>query len=336
VTILGLCLVFSRVLGDWLQLSWSRDLFSHLPLIPGITVYLIATHKTASGEGWRFGRARGKGSGLPDTGLAGAQSSLVSRSDAVGDCPSSEDAARPAAIVCPVSPVIRSPWWSTAVCIPLLLGGIIVIVGWRISMEHWSAPDRIAYWMTAFVCWLIGALVLFLGPGLAWKHQFALWFLFFMVPFPDGVVDGIEVFFQHTSAWAARGMLALGGMTMLVEGLSFQLPGITLVVAQECSGIRSSLVLFIVSLVAGHLFLRSPWKRAGLALFVIPLAIVRNGFRIFTIAMLCVHVGPEMIHSTIHRKGGPLFFIVSLVPFFAVLLWLRKTEPKAGGNEGKL
>jgi hypothetical protein len=35
-----------------------------------------------------------------------------------------------------------------------------------------------------------------------------------------------------------------------------------------------------------------------------------------------------MIHSWIHRQGGPVFFALSLIPFFLVLIWLRKTESK--------
>lgn len=44
------------------------------------------------------------------------------------------------------------------------------------------------------------------------------------------------------------------------------------------------------------------------------------------IGLLCVHVGPQMIHSLIHRRGGPLFFVVSLVPLLLVLWLLRKGD----------
>jgi hypothetical protein len=60
--------------------------------------------------------------------------------------------------------------------------------------------------------------------------------------------------------------------------------------------------------------------------FVIPLGILRNGFRVFVIGMLCVHVGPRMIDSVIHHRGGPLFFALSLVPLFLLLWWLRRGE----------
>jgi exosortase/archaeosortase family protein len=97
-------------------------------------------------------------------------------------------------------------------------------------------------------------------------------------------------------------------------------------VAPQCSGIHSSVALFIISLLAGYLFLRLRWKRATLALAVIPLALLRNGFRVFTIGQLCVHVGPEMINSNLHRHGGPLFFVLSLVPFFLLLFFLMKSD----------
>ena len=59
---------------------------------------------------------------------------------------------------------------------------------------------------------------------------------------------------------------------------------------------------------------------------VIPLGILRNGLRILFIGLLCVHVGPEMIHSVFHRRGGPPFFVLSLIPLFVLLWWLRRGE----------
>jgi exosortase/archaeosortase family protein len=82
----------------------------------------------------------------------------------------------------------------------------------------------------------------------------------------------------------------------------------------------------LTSILAGNLFLKTPWRRFALVAFVIPLAILRNGFRILVIALLCVNVGPQMIHSVIHRRGGPLFFALSLIPLLLLLWWLRRSE----------
>jgi hypothetical protein len=42
-----------------------------------------------------------------------------------------------------------------------------------------------------------------------------------------------------------------------------------------------------------------------------------------------VHIGPQMINSYIHRHGGPIFFILSLVPFLLLLLLLSKSDLSA-------
>jgi exosortase/archaeosortase family protein len=77
------------------------------------------------------------------------------------------------------------------------------------------------------------------------------------------------------------------------------------------------------------MFFQCKRYRLILALAVIPIAIIRNALRIFTIAMLCVHVDPGMIDSVIHRRGGPLFFALSLVPFFVLLIFLYRRERKS-------
>ena len=61
---------------------------------------------------------------------------------------------------------------------------------------------------------------------------------------------------------------------------------------------------------------------------VIPLAILRNAFRIFSLAWLSVEVNPNIIDSALHHRGGPIFFALSLIPFFLLLLLFRKLEKK--------
>jgi exosortase/archaeosortase family protein len=124
----------------------------------------------------------------------------------------------------------------------------------------------------------------------------------------------------------ANVLFHLSGTPILRAGAVFQLPNITIEVAQECSGIRSSWVLLMTSILAANLFLKTPWRRFALVAFVIPLAILRNGFRILVIGLLCVHRGPQMIHSPIHSRGGPVFFALSLIPFLFVLWLLRKGD----------
>ncbi len=196
------------------------------------------------------------------------------------------------------------------------------------SLQPLSENDYLGLMTLSFLCLLIAGGFLFLGRKSLAAAAFPLAFLFFLIPMPDAMADGLETASKLASAEAASLFFSLSGTPFLRQGTIFQLPDITIRVAQECSGIRSSWILFITSLIASNLFLRAPWRRAVLVAFVIPLGILRNGFRILVIGLLCVHLGPQMIHSAIHHRGGPLFFAISLVPLFILIWWLRRMEEK--------
>ena len=144
---------------------------------------------------------------------------------------------------------------------------------------------------------------------------------------PGSWLDNIDTFFQYTSAATAEAFYQVAREPVLRDGLSLQLSGFGLRVAPECSGIHSTLVLFMTSFLADYCSWPSLWTRAVLVLAVIPLAILRNGFRVFAVGLsCCVHVSPEMIRSPIHHHGGPILFALSLIPFFLLLFFLRKRD----------
>jgi exosortase C (VPDSG-CTERM-specific) len=219
----------------------------------------------------------------------------------------------------------------------LTAGAVMVIAYWLVLRPRLKlvADDYLAVMMVSFLLFFFGVCRLFLGREILRAAAFPLGFLVFMVPIPAFLIRGIDVFLQYGSAAVAWGFFKLSGTPFFENGLVFQLPGISIQIAPECSGIHSSLVLFITSLLASYVFLRTPWKRAVFILAVIPLGIVRNGFRVFTIGELCVHLGPQMINSPIHRKGGPIFFVLSLIPLFILLVVLQKSERASGKSKPK-
>jgi exosortase C (VPDSG-CTERM-specific) len=186
--------------------------------------------------------------------------------------------------------------------------------------------DRIVLLTLSFLCCLAAGGFFFFGRPWMRAAAFPLAYLIFMVPMPDAMADALEIASKSAAAEVANVLFHISGTPFLRAGPVFQLPNITIEVAQECSGIRSSWVLFITSILAANLFLKTPWRRFALVAFVIPLGILRNGFRILVIGLLCVNVGPQMIHSIIHRRGGPVFFVLSLVPFLLMLWWLRRGD----------
>jgi exosortase C (VPDSG-CTERM-specific) len=270
-----LILCFSRPLYDLVRFALQSDLYSHIVLVPCISLYLVWVKRKT----------------LP---------------------PSSDPDHRLASL--------------------FLLFGLAALGGYWFAIfsgAELAREDSLALTTLSFVLFFGGVCGLFLGRSLLRTIFFPLGFLAFMIPLPVFFTDWIENFLQHGSAAAAYALFKLFGTPVFYHDLIFQLPGISLQVAPECSGIHSSLALFITSLLAGYFFLPEPWKRAVLALAVIPLGLLRNGLRVFIIGELCVHVSPDMIDSYIHRHGGPLFFVLSLVPFFLLLFFLSKSRPIA-------
>lgn len=215
-----------------------------------------------------------------------------------------------------------SPW----------LGSLVMGIG---AWCYWSAdtaiftPDQLPMTILALVliCW--GIAVSCFGATLCRKMSFGLLLLLFMVPFPTFLLDAVIGFLQRSSTEATDVLFSALGVPVFRQEFVFSLSNFTIHVAEECSGIRSALSLFITSLVAGHLFLQSVWAKMGLVAIVIPLAIIKNAFRIVGLALLANYVDPSFItDSVLHSSGGIPLFFVALAVLGAFVWLLRKAEAR--------
>ncbi|HEY3755777.1 MAG TPA: exosortase/archaeosortase family protein [Opitutaceae bacterium] len=205
----------------------------------------------------------------------------------------------------------------------------VVAAGYALASFTDSIPNNInSISFPLLLFWLLISLTIvsLTGGRAARRLCFPLCFLIFAVPLPGSWLGTCETFLQHGSATVAQGFFAATFTSFHRFGLIFNLPDIDIEVAPECSGLHSTLVLLITAVLAAHLFLRSRGRQALLLLAVLPLALIRNGFRIFVIGELCIWIGPDMINSYIHRHGGPIFFVLSLIPLFYWLRTLRRGD----------
>jgi exosortase C (VPDSG-CTERM-specific) len=215
--------------------------------------------------------------------------------------------------------------WVIFALLALAVYGVPKLAGWSAS---WSLNDRLTQSTACYVLLLVGGGFAILGTTWMRGLAFPFAFLIFMVPMPDVFIVGFEEWLMRWSAWMSEIFFLLSGTPVHRNGQVIELPGMVLRVARECSGIRSTVVLFITSVLASYMFLKSPWHRGILVALVIPLGILRNGFRVLVIGLLCVHISPDMIDSWVHHQGGPLFFGLSLVPLFLTAAWFRYREMK--------
>jgi exosortase len=200
------------------------------------------------------------------------------------------------------------------------LGLAIVAVG-LLLMGRVAPLSELTLQVAALVTAWLATFVLCFGIQAFRRALFPLLFCFLMVPLPRSVLHEFIALLQKGSAFVAFHLLRQVGIPVARDGLVLFLPGLNIEVAAECSGIRSSLVLFVTSLVMAHLLLREGWKKLVVAMLVVPVTILKNGIRIFVLSSWAVSVDPGILSSWVHYSGGVIFFLLGL-GLMMLSIWL--------------
>jgi exosortase len=213
-----------------------------------------------------------------------------------------------------------------------IVGGTLSLVGFLLYFigrglgAGLNQNDFTAIIALAAVVFLIGGFILSYGLHAFKAARFPLLFLVFVIPIPSSLMDGFIYFLQVGSTEFTNLLFVATGVPFFREGFFFHLPGMSVEVAKQCSGIRSSLALLITAVLAGHMFLDAGWKKVALALAIIPITMFKNGIRILILTLLGTYVDSRWLtESSLHRDGGILFFILALMLMAPILYFLRKS-----------
>ncbi len=214
----------------------------------------------------------------------------------------------------------------------LRAGSIPVAVGMggfcagRASLLPPETTDHLAFMMLSLLLVWIGGFVCCYGLRAFRAAAFPALFLLLMIPIPDFLLNRIVYALQKGSAVVTYALFRMVGVPVLKQGFVFSLPGVNIQVARECSGIRSSLALLIASLLAGHFFLRSRWRKVSFSLIVIPITVIKNAIRIATISLLSVYVDRGFLTGRLHHDGGIPFSMIAVAILVPLLWLLQKSE----------
>lgn len=219
--------------------------------------------------------------------------------------------------------------------ISLVLAGALLYFAGRGVGADLNQNDFTAIITLAAVVFLNGGFILSYGLHAYKAALFPLLFLIFVIPIPSALMDNFIYVLQVGSTEFTNLLFMATGVPFLREGFVFHLPGMSVEVAKQCSGIRSSLALLITAILAGHMFLRTGWKKVILTLLIIPITMFKNGIRILILTLLGTYVDPRWLTgSSLHRDGGIFFFILALFLMAPILYWLRKGEWRQVNNNG--
>ncbi len=226
---------------------------------------------------------------------------------------------------------------SFAVGAMVMVAGLILFPAAGYRGGGLEGNDRLSLATLAALVFWYGAFLWSYGPRAFKASLFPLLYLLFIIPFPSVVLAWLVHLLQAGSAEVVGLLFRLTGVPAVREGQVFHLPSLSIEVARQCSGIRSTLVLFISSVIAGHVFLRRGWKKVLLSLSVFPVSVVKNGLRIVTLALLGEYVNETFLtNSLLHRNGGILFLGLAVLLILPLLWVLARTDGKGRENTGKI
>jgi exosortase len=239
---------------------------------------------------------------------------------------------------------------SHVVLIPLIAAGLVFIdrrrifrvlgTSWQAALGLFAGAVALAAFASTsgslslrvvpvVLFWIAGYTLCF-GVVATRAALFPLLFLGFTIPFPPSALQVANDFLKDGSTEAVAVLFGITGTPYVRDSYVFKLPYIAIEVADACSGIRSSIGLMITGLLAGHLFLRTSWKKAVLLLIVLPITVFKNAVRIATLSLLSIHVDRSYLSGQLHHEGGIVFFLLSLGLMAPVLLWLIRSERPIG------
>lgn len=210
-----------------------------------------------------------------------------------------------------------------------LVGGGIVLASGLLFLAGRSGAFILAEALSFLV--LLPGLVLFIW---GWERlrvlAMPLFYLQFMVPWTEEVIERIHPPFQDVSALLGVALLKVTGVPVLLDGRYIHLPSITLEVARECSGIGFLLSVIALGLPLVYLT-QTRWRRAVAVILIGALStILVNGLRIALVGTTVYRFSAELLHGPFHVFQG---WFVAQVGFVALVVvnWRvsRRSEPGA-------
>ena len=213
---------------------------------------------------------------------------------------------RDATLAEPAVPDLRGLWVTLSACLMLLTG--------TLGAEYFLTR-------TSFVLLLAGVIWTFWGAARFRTLLFPLVLLLTMVPLPRLVYNMMSAPLQQMASSVAASLVQMLGIAVYQDGNVIHLAGISLGVAEACSGLRSLSSLVTAALMVGFLFCTRVRTRVLLVLLAVPIAIGMNVARVTGTAILAEH-NQQYALGYYHSFSGWLVFLVGfgLVALAAKLL----------------
>lgn len=207
---------------------------------------------------------------------------------------------------------------------PLDTGGLVIMAAGLAVLGLGVAAGSLTLRALSLPVVLMGAAVTTLGPVVARPLAFAIGFLVFMAPLPDGVVPAVSPPLQRFAAAVAEHALRALGISVVRDDLFLMLPSVTLHVTEACNGLRFLLAMLVVGVAFAGTTQRRPMRRVVIVAAAVGIAIVANLARVTGTGVMAELWGAGTAVGLPHIVWGKIVYVAALVPFVALVVIMRR------------
>jgi len=193
----------------------------------------------------------------------------------------------------------------------ILLIGILLLTIGSIAFEPFTRRFSL-------IITILGLIYFLWGKEIYKTLLFPIGYLFFMIPLPYIIIKSIAVNLRLINAEITYYVLYSLGIPILRYGANLELPNISLVVGDLCTGILSLVAIMALSVLYAYLTQRTLICRISLVVLAVPIAIFSNTVRLIMTVGLSYFYGDRILGSFIHQFHGTVNFFITV--FLLVLI----------------
>lgn len=206
--------------------------------------------------------------------------------------------------------------------LPSLLVGFLGIRGLQVRFE-----------ILGFIGLLFGLTWTFFGRRTVGSAIFPIGFLLFCMPL-HSYLDLVTIHLRLLAVSIAAGTLQGCGVEIVRQGTMLASPtgAFAIDIAEPCSGLRS--LFAMMALTAGYAYFTQPtWFRRGLLFALsIPIAILGNVSRIFSIVIVAATCSADFATGFYHDYSGYIVFLVAILLMVATGGLITKGAEKCAAS----
>ena len=152
------------------------------------------------------------------------------------------------------------------------------------------------------------------GGAVLWALRFPMLYLVFMVPLPSVLLIAASFAMKMWAASLATGMIHAMGIPAVQAGSMIHVPGVSVIVDDTCSGLRSLISLIALSVLWVSLLPAGAkrWHKLAIVVASVPIALAANMARIMILVLTAAIYGSKVAEGYIHYGSGFVVFGVAL------------------------